>query len=246
MHVLTYGELRIIQVKDEVSQMKVLALVPAFNEERNIYEVVTSIKACQPEIDVLVVNDGSLDRTSNEAKRAGAHVIDLPNNLGIGGAVQTGYMYAVNNSYDIAIQVDGDGQHDPEDIGKLIESIEKGEADMVIGSRFVCKSDYKPSFSRKMGINFFAKIVSILVKSPIMDTTSGYRAVNKRVIELFANYYPTDYPEVETIVYASRKGMKIKELPVNMRERQGGRSSITPVKAIYYMLKVTLALILQP
>lgn len=226
--------------------MKILALVPAFNEEGSIFDVVTSIKACQPGVDVLVINDGSRDGTSREAKRAGAHVIDLPNNLGIGGAVQTGYIYAINNDYDIAIQIDGDGQHDPGDLGRLIEEVEKGEADMVIGSRFVSKTDYKPSFSRKMGINFFAKIVSLLVKSPIRDTTSGYRAVNKRMIELFANYYPTDYPEVETIVYASRKGMKIKELPVSMRERQEGKSSITPIKAVYYMIKVTIALILQP
>lgn len=225
--------------------MKIMVVIPAYNEEKNIYNVVRSVKNCGLNVDVIVVNDGSKDNTSSEAKRAGAKVIDLPQNVGIGGAVQTGYIYALYNNYDIVVQIDGDGQHDPKDLTKLIAVLEKNEADMVIGSRFVDKTDYKSSTARKIGIKYFSKVVSALIGKDIFDTTSGYRAVNRNVIELFSKYYPADYPEVETIVYASKRRIKIKEVSVDMQKRQGGRSSITPIKAVYYMIKVTLAVVLQ-
>lgn len=226
--------------------MKIMVAIPAYNEEKNISGVVKAVKFHHPEIDVVVINDGSRDRTGLEAQRAGAFVINLPQNLGIGGAVQTGYIYAKTKGYDAVIQIDGDGQHDPKDLSRLIDSIAKDEADMVIGSRFVKKTDYESSKMRKLGINFFSKLVSIACRRNFYDTTSGYRAVNKKGIELFSEYYPKDYPEVETIVYASKMGIRIKEISVDMNKRQGGKSSITPLKSIYYMIKVTCAILLQP
>lgn len=226
--------------------MKVMVVVPAYNEEKNIYKVVASIKKYHPEIDVVVVNDGSKDNTCFEAKRAGAFVIDLPQNLGIGGAVQTGYLYGKRNDYDVVIQIDGDGQHDPKDISRLVEVIENKEADMVIGSRFVEQTEYESSSMRKLGINFFSRFVSFVCKQNFYDTTSGYRAANRKVIELFSTYYPRDYPEVETIVYAIKRGIRIKEISVDMNKRQGGKSSITPLKSVYYMIKVTSAILFQP
>lgn len=221
--------------------MKTLIIVPAYNEEKNIYNVVTTIRKTNPLVDVLVINDGSKDNTYFEAKRAGAKVIDLVQNLGIGGAVQSGYIYALNKGYDIAAQIDGDGQHDPKDLQKLIKEMEENNLDMIIGSRFVEDTAYKPSFFRALGIKYFSKLVSLLCGNNYYDTTSGYRLVNKKGIRLFANYYPKDYPEVETIVYACKKGLKVKEVMVSMRARSGGKSSITPIKSIYYMIKVTLA-----
>lgn len=226
--------------------MKIMVAIPAYNEEKNIFSVVNAVKNNNPEVDVVVINDGSRDCTELEAQKAGAFVINLPQNLGIGGAVQTGYIYASRRGYDAVIQIDGDGQHNPKDLSRLIDSIAKDEADMVIGSRFVKKTDYESSKMRKLGINFFSKLVSLVCGRDFFDTTSGYRAVNKKVIELFSRYYPRDYPEVETIVYASRMGIRIKEIPVNMDKRQGGSSSITPLKSIYYMIKVTCAVLLQP
>ncbi|SHI97149.1 hypothetical protein SAMN05444401_1945 [Clostridium amylolyticum] len=226
--------------------MKAMVAIPAYNEEKNIFSVVEAVKFHHPEVDVVVINDGSRDNTGREAQRAGAFVINLPQNLGIGGAVQTGYIYAKKKGYDAVIQIDGDGQHNPKDLSKMLEAIEKDKVDMVIGSRFVEKTDYKSSSMRKLGINFFSRFVSFMCKEDFSDTTSGYRAVNKKVIELFARYYPRDYPEVETIVYASKRGVRIKEISVDMNERQGGKSSITPIRSIYYMIKVTCAILLQP
>lgn len=226
--------------------MKAMVAIPAYNEGKNIFSVVEAVKFHHPEVDVVVINDGSRDNTGREAQRAGAFVINLPQNLGIGGAVQTGYIYAKKKGYDAVIQIDGDGQHNPKDLSKMLEAIEKDKVDMVIGSRFVEKTDYKSSSMRKLGINFFSRFVSFVCKEDFSDTTSGYRAVNKKVIELFARYYPRDYPEVETIVYASKRGVRIKEISVDMNERQGGKSSITPIRSIYYMIKVTCAILLQP
>lgn len=226
--------------------MKVMVTIPAYNEEKNIFRVVNAVKFNNPGVDVVVINDGSRDLTGLEAERAGAFVINLPQNLGIGGAVQTGYIYASRKGYDVVIQVDGDGQHDPKDLSRLIDSIEKDEADMVIGSRFNEKTDYESTKMRWLGINFFSKLVSFVCRRDFLDTTSGYRAVNKKVINIFAKYYPRDYPEVETIVYASKRGVRIKEISVDMKKRQGGKSSITPLKSIYYMIKVTCAILLQP
>lgn len=226
--------------------MKMLAVIPAYNEEKNIRMVIEGLKHHNPEVDIVVINDGSTDDTAKEARRTGVQVISLPQNLGIGGAVQTGYIYANQNNYDVVIQVDGDGQHDPKDLRKLIEPIINYQADMVIGSRFVEKTAYKSSSMRKVGIDFFSKFVSLVCRKSYYDTTSGYRAVNKNGIELFSRYYPKDYPEVETIVYATKKGLKVMEVSVDMNERYSGKSSITPIKSVYYMIKVTFAIILQP
>lgn len=225
--------------------MKILAVIPAYNEEKSITAVIRDIRYYNPAIDILVVDDGSTDLTYKAAKAAGAMVISLPQNLGIGGAVQTGYKYANRRDYDVVIQVDGDGQHDPKDLMKLVSVIKNNEADLVIGSRFLKETEYESSFMRQVGINFFSKLVSILCGTTYYDTTSGYRAANKTVIALFSTYYPKDYPEVETIVYASKKGLRVKEVSVDMNQRQGGKSSITPLKSIYYMIKVTFALLLR-
>lgn len=223
--------------------MKILVIIPAYNEEKSIYNVVSSVKLNIPFADVLVVNDGSCDNTYGEARRAGAKIINLTNNLGIGGAVQSGYIYAYIEGYDIAIQVDGDGQHNPRDLKNLINEIEDGNTDIVIGSRFVERTEYKPSFFRKVGIKYFSMLVSILCGRNYYDTTSGYRVVKRKGIELFSNYYPKDYPEVETIVYACKNGLNIKEIKVEMNDRKAGKSSITPIMAIYYMIKVTVSTI---
>ena len=226
--------------------MNCLAIIPAYNEEKNIYKVVKAIKDNNNEFDVVVVNDGSKDNTELEAKRAGAKILNLSSNLGIGGAVQTGYLYALYNDYDAAVQIDGDGQHSSRDLERLAKELNESDADMVIGSRFICESNYKPSVYRKLGIKYFSKLVSFLCNSSYYDTTSGYRIVNKVGISLFANYYPQDYPEVETIIYAVKSGLRVKEISVNMIKRQGGKSSITPIKSMYYMSKVTLASLIQP
>lgn len=174
--------------------MKVLTIIPAYNEEKSIADVIYQVKLNLPENDIVVVNDGSNDATSEKAVEAGARVINLPFNLGIGGAMQTGYIYAKNNNYDIAIQVDGDGQHSPVYISSLMQPILQGKADMVIGSRFIEKTYYRPSLARKTGIIFFSSLVKVLTNWKIKDTTSGFRVVNKKIIHYFSNYYPTDYP----------------------------------------------------
>ena len=225
--------------------MKALVIIPAYNEEKSIVPVIHSVKKWHPNIDIVVVNDGSKDETSRVAKETGlAHVVDLPVNLGIGGAVQTGYLFAFRNNYDIAIQIDADGQHDPADLEKIIEVVASGEAACCVGSRFVEKTEYKPSFFRGFGINFFSNMIKMTVGKRITDPTSGFRAVNRQVIEVFANYYPDDYPEVEAIVLLERMGHSVKEASVHMHSRSAGRSSITPFKSMYYMIKVSLAVIM--
>ena len=224
--------------------MKTLIVIPAYNEGESIYNVITSVKSIDADADILVVDDGSHDDTETQSLQAEARVVSLPLNLGIGGAVQTGYIYAMKHGYDCVVQIDGDGQHDPRDLRKILSAVESGQADMVIGSRFIEKTSYTPSFSRKMGILYFSKLVSLLAGQTVTDTTSGYRAANRRVIELFAKYYPNDYPEAETIVYIAKNNLKIKEISVDMRERTAGKSSITPLKSLYYAIKVTLCLLL--
>lgn len=221
--------------------MKVLAMVPAYNEENTVREVVQGILA--QGIDTVVINDGSADNTAEKARGAGADVIDLPFNLGIGGAVQTGYIYALRNNYDIAVQIDGDGQHDPVSLTSLIQPLIDNEADMVLGSRFLKNQNYRSSAFRRMGMIFFTGLVSLNYRRWITDTTSGYRAVNRELIELFAEDYPSDYPEVEVLVRLRVLHKRVKEVPVVMNQRSFGSSSITPAKSIYYMSKVTLAII---
>lgn len=222
--------------------MKVLVIVPAYNEEESIKKVVNEIKSKNKDVDVIVVNDGSKDTTVKEAKNTEALVVDLPCNLGIGGAVQTGYLYAYNNNYDIAIQIDGDGQHDPSYIKQMVEIIQKKQADMVIGSRFIEKTGYKQTFMRKLGNNVLSFIIRILTGKKIYDTTSGYRASNREIIKRFANSYPFDYPEPDTNLQLIVSKKVIKEIPVEMRQRTTGKSFASPLKSVQYMIKVSLAL----
>ena len=224
--------------------MKILIIIPAYNEETTIQKVIRSINLKMPEADILVVNDGSTDDTSKKASQAGAKVVDLPYNLGIGGAVQTGYIYAKENDYDIAVQVDADGQHDPSYIKDLIKPLIENSADVAVGSRYISKTDYRSSICRRMGMVFFSFLVSLLTNQKFKVTTSGFRAVNKDVINCFANNYPDDYPEVDVLVKLKKKNFRIVELPVQMLERQGGKSSITAFRSLYYMVKVSLSLII--
>ena len=225
--------------------MKSLVIIPAYNEQESIKNVVNKIYEQYDNIDVIVINDGSRDNTSGEAKKTRATVIDLPCNLGIGGAVQTGYLYALRNNYDIAIQIDADGQHDSKYIKQMVEIIENGQANMVIGSRFIEDTGYKQTFARMLGININSGIIKMLTKKKIYDTTSGYRAVDKEIIESFSKEYPYDYPEPCTNMEMVLKGKEIKEIPVKMYNRTTGVSSISPLKSVKYMLKVTLSLFLM-
>ena len=218
-----------------------IAIVPAFNEEHCVGGVVREISAADPRLEVLVVDDGSSDRTAAAALDAGARVVRLPYNLGIGGAVQTGYRYARRHGFDLAVQIDGDGQHDPRELSRLLAPLVAGEADMVVGSRFAGAGTYEPSFARRLGIRLFARTISLVFGRRVTDTTSGFRAVNRRGIALFADDYPHDYPEVEAIVMLAKSRLRLVEIPVEMRRREFGRSSITGARSFYYMVKVLLA-----
>lgn len=224
---------------------KVLVIIPAFNEEKSLPAVIKQIKKFNPAVDIVVINDGSKDNTYQVAKAEGVIAIDLPYNLGIGGAMQTGYLYACHNDYDVAVQIDADGQHNPADLPKLLIALKDGKGDMVVGSRYVAKTDYKSTRARRTGMVFFSTLIKLITGYRIKDTTSGYRAVNKKVIGVFAHKYPTDYPEVEVLVMLKKLNFKIIEVPVQMENRQAGHSSITPLKGIYYMVKVTLALFMN-
>jgi hypothetical protein len=219
-----------------------IAIVPALNEADTIASVVAEIRAFDPEFEIVVIDDGSTDETAQRALAAGAKVLRLPLNIGIGGAMQAGYIYALEGRFDVAVQVDGDGQHDPCELGRLLEPILDDRADMVIGTRFAGPRTYRAPIGRSLGIRLFAAIVSLRVRQRMTDTTSGFRAVNRRGIRVFAGQYPHDYPEVETVVTASRGGLRIAEVPVGMRLRTAGRSSITNVGSMYYGVKVLLAL----
>ena len=222
----------------------VIAIVPAHNEEAAIGGVVDAIRAYDASFDVVVIDDGSVDATAAVAAAHGAAVVRLPFNLGIGGAVQTGFKYALANGYQFAVRLDGDGQHDPAELGKLLRPVRDGEADIVTGSRFLRgDGDYRPPFSRRIGITWFAKVVSLLTRQRVTDTTSGFQALNHLGIALFAGDYPSDYPEVEAIVLVFKHRLRLAEEPVLMREREHGESSITFLRSVYYMLKVTLALL---
>lgn len=223
---------------------RIVAVVPAYREEAAIAGVVAGINAFDPSIDVVVIDDGSPDRTAVAASEAGAAVVRLPFNLGIGAAVQTGFRYALERGYDTAVRLDGDGQHDPAELSKLLEVLAEGEVDVVTGSRFVgADRTYRPPFARRLGITWFARLVSLLTRQRVTDTTSGFQALNRRGIALFASDYPSDYPEVEATLLVLRTKLRLIEVPVTMREREHGSSSITLLRSIYYVLKVTLALL---
>jgi len=224
----------------------VLVIVPAFNEEKNIVEVIRELKELEPAPDVLVINDGSLDATGSLAKKTKkALVIDLPNNLGIGGAVQTGFKFAARNNYLFAIQFDGDGQHIATEISKLLDVLQEHKMNLVIGSRFLKSRDgFRSTFSRRLGIKIFQTVNSLIISQKITDNTSGFRVYDRRAIEFLARYYPTDYPEPEAVILLGRNGFSIMELPVRMRERQSGGSSISGLLSAYYMIKVLLAILM--
>ncbi|HEV8250895.1 MAG TPA: glycosyltransferase family 2 protein [Gaiellaceae bacterium] len=220
-----------------------IAIVPARNEEGAIGGVVREIRAFDPGLEVVVIDDGSTDRTAAVAAAAGAHVVRLPFNLGIGGAVQTGFRYALDRGFDLAVRLDGDGQHDAGQLPAVIEPILAGEADIVVGSRFAARDGhYRGPLARRLGIRLFAGIVSLLVRQRVTDTTSGFQALNRRGIALFAADYPHDYPEVEATVMVHRHRLRLREVPVVMRERSTGSSSITALRSVYYIAKVSLAL----
>lgn len=222
--------------------MKCLIIIPAYNEAENIEKVVDNLTSNFPQFDYIIINDGSNDNTKEICREKQYHVLNLPINMGIGGAVQTGYRYARDNEYEAAVQIDGDGQHDVAYLEGMLEALEKGQADAVIGSRFVDKEGFQSSRLRRVGIRFLSNLGKLLTGVRVKDITSGYRVVNRRFIEIFAEDYPADYPEPEALVIVAVHGGKIVEYPVIMRERENGESSITLKKSIYYMCKVTLAM----
>lgn len=227
--------------------MKVLVIIPCYNEETCIQDVVRSINSIKNglgfTLDVAVVNDCSRDNSVNIIKKLDCILLDLPVNLGIGGAMHCGYKYAFRNDYDITIQVDGDGQHPATEIVNVISGIIKNGWDVSIGSRFINKEGFQSSFMRRLGIKYFQWLNQSLVGISITDSTSGFRAFNRKAIALAYKYYPDEYPEPESIVYFKLNGLSIGEIPVLMEQRKGGTSSIGTLKSVYYMIKVTLAII---
>ena len=224
-----------------LAALKRMALVPAYNEEGSIGAVVEELRAVDRDMEVVVVDDGSRDRTAEAAAAKGARVLRLPFNVGIGGAVQTGYRYAYEHGFDLALRVDGDGQHDPSQFDLLARPVLAGHADIAVGSRFIGRKGYRSSRSRRQAIRVLAWTVTLLVGGRVTDPTSGFQVTNRRAIALFAAYYPHDYPEVEATVLAAKAGLRRAEVPVEMRERSAGRSSIGAVRSVYYMVKVMLA-----
>ena len=223
---------------------RVLVAIPAYQEERSIGAVVSSLKRKFP-YDVLVVNDGSPDATSEAARDAGAIVLDLPCNVGIGGAVQTAFLFARAKGYDALVRIDGDGQHDIEDIPRVLEPILDNRADAVIGSRFLSTESYRGTIPRIFGIRYFSALVNLFTGYHVTDPTSGYFAINRRLIEFYSLHYPSDYPEVDAYILMHRLKARAVEVPVRMFARAEGKSSITSFRAMYYMVKVTLSFLIN-
>lgn len=223
---------------------KLLVIIPAYNEQGAIHRVVTSVRQAVPEADVLVINDGSADNTALEAKAAGALVVEHPFNLGIGGAVQTGLKFARVHDYDYVIRLDGDGQHNAGDIQMIANTLRSGEADLVIGSRFLESGvDWHIPMSRRIGIRFFGWAVSMLIGDRATDTTSGFCGMNRSAVDVLATYLPQDYPDVESRVLVHKAGLRQIEMPVHMRARMTGVSSINAWRSVYYAFKVSVAMI---
>lgn len=224
--------------------MKILVIIPAYNEQNNIKKVVDNLIENYSQFDYIVINDCSRDNTEKILKENGYNYINIPVNLGIGGGVQTGYKYALEHDYDIAIQMDGDGQHDPKFFDDIVNIIEEKKANIVIGSRFIEKEGFQSTVARRMGISFLSNLINFTCGIKVKDVTSGYRAVDRKFIKIYSEEYAQDYPEPEAIVNAAVHNGKILEYPVIMHERAGGESSISPIKSIYYMIKVSLSIIL--
>lgn len=225
--------------------MKILVIIPCYNEEASIEKVVANLQAKAPFADYLIVNDCSTDSTESILREKGMNYINNPVNLGIGGGVQAGYLYARENGYDIAVQMDGDGQHDPAYLADVCQPVIDGQLDMAVGSRFIKKEGFQTSFMRRLGINIISFLIKFLTGKKVYDVTSGYRACNRRLIEFFSNDYADDYPEPEAIMSCIMNGYRVGEVPVVMEERQGGVSSIRSLKSAYYMIKVCLALVVD-
>jgi len=221
--------------------VKIIAIVPAYNEENNIALVIADLRKYQPDIKIVILNDASTDQTEKVARASGVTVLNLAVNLGIGGAVQTGFIYARDEKYDIAFQFDGDGQHLASEIDKLLEPLIRKETDVVIGSRFLEKGGFRSSLVRQAGIRLISLVNKLLTGRKIMDSTSGFRAFNQKAIAFLAENYSQDYPEPEAVVRLFRNGFKILEVPVQMRARLSGRSSIRPIHSFYYIIKVLLS-----
>lgn len=225
--------------------MKSLVIIPAYNEQDNILFTVRDLKENAPDLDYIVINDCSTDNTLDILKQNSIPYLNLPIKLGIGGGVQAGYRYAYDNGYDIAIQFDGDGQHDARYLNALIAPIVRGEVNIVVGSRFIERNGFQSSAIRRFGISFLSGLIHCLCGIRVLDVTSGMRAADKKAIAFFVKNYAQDYPEPEAILATGLAGLKTTEIPVQMRERQAGVSSINAVKSVYYMIKVSLALILS-
>jgi glycosyltransferase involved in cell wall biosynthesis len=224
---------------------RILIIVPAYNEEKNIPLVIREIKKQDAKYDILIINDGSSDATLANARAEQVYVIDLAYNLGIGSAVQTGFLFAREYGYDMCVQCDGDGQHPAYQIRKLLRPLFDGEADMAIGSRFRVKFSHKASWSRRAGIWFLSWLISVITARRVTDPTMGFRAYNRRAIENFCRIYPFDYPEPEALVLACKMKLRVKEVPIKIRNRKLGSSSINPFDAVYYMIKVTIAIMID-
>ena len=227
---------------EKATSKKTLIIIPAYNEQGSIGAVVENIRSHVIDADILVVNDGSQDRTARTARESGAMVMSLPYNMGIGTAVQSGFLFAKEKGYHFVVQVDGDGQHPAKEIPRLLEALDNG-ADVAIGSRFIQPTGYRPPLFRAVGIRVFSFLVSLIVGEKVHDTTSGFRAANRQAILLLVETYPHDYPEVEALITLYRHGMKFVEIPVEMSYRREGKSSISAKAGLYYMLKVTLAVL---
>ena len=225
--------------------LRKLIIIPAYNESECIEKTIENIQKNAEDFDYIIINDCSTDNTREICEKRGFHIINLPINLGIGGAVQTGYLYGVRYGYDMAVQVDGDGQHDAAFLQKMADCLEETVADMVIVSRFIEKQGFQSTGARRIGIRFFTWLIRLMTGKTVTDPTSGLRMVNRKVMAEFAKDYPKDYPEPETAVTVLHCGMKIEEIPVVMKERAGGVSSISMKKSVYYMVKVSMAIIIE-
>lgn len=222
---------------------KILVLIPCYNEEANIVEAVERLRRTCPQVDYLVINDCSTDRSVELLKAHGYPYLDLPVNLGIGGGIQCGYVYSHANGYDITVQMDGDGQHDPAYLASVVGPVARGEVDMCVGSRFITKEGFQTSAMRRAGIRLLSGLIRLLCGVRVLDVTSGFRATGRRLTEFFAHHYAQDYPEPEAIISAVLNGFRVGEAPVVMAERMGGTSSISPLRSVYYMVKVSIALV---
>jgi len=225
--------------------MKKLVIIPAYNECGNIQKAVDDIQKHAPGFDYVVINDCSTDETLAVCQRENISYVNLSVNLGIGGAVQTGYLYACMNGYDVAVQFDGDGQHDASYLEEMANVLVNTSSDMVIGSRFIEKEGFQSSGLRRVGIRYFSALIRLTTGKKITDPTSGMRMVNRETMRIFAQSYPKDYPEPESVVAILRMGKKVTEIPMKMRERENGTSSIRGIKSVYYMIKVTLAILME-